>query len=150
MSLEEFFRLANLSALAGWVLLVFSPLLGRWAVRLAGYAIPLVLSALYAGFVLAFWSRSDGSFGSLAEVMRLLSKPEIALAGWIHYLAFDLFIGGWQVRNAQSVRIPHPLVLPCLALTFLFGPAGLLAFLTLRAAHRFSQGCSLSVVTRSN
>lgn len=78
---------------------------------------------------------APGGFDSLPNVMLLFTKPEIALAGWIHYLAFDLFVGAWEVRTARAERIPFPLVVPCLALTFLFGPAGYLAFSTLRAAR---------------
>jgi hypothetical protein len=55
------------------------------------------------------------------------------LAGWIHYLAFDLFVGSWLVRDAHLRGIAHGWVLPLLFLTFLFGPAGLLSYLGLRA-----------------
>jgi hypothetical protein len=65
--------------------------------------------------------------------MLLFTDPAIALAGWLHYLAFDLFVGAWITRTAQAARIPHLLILPCLVLTFLFGPAGFLAFTALRA-----------------
>jgi ABA4-like protein len=58
------------------------------------------------------------------------------LAGWTHYLAFDLFIGGWEVRDAQARGIPHLLVVPALVLTFLFGPAGLLLYLAIRSWRR--------------
>ena len=85
--------------------------------------------------MLAFWSRAPGGFGSLGEVMALFTMPEIALAGWIHYLAFDLFVGAWEVRTARREGIAFLLVLPCLVLTFLFGPAGFLVFLMLRAAR---------------
>jgi hypothetical protein len=54
-------------------------------------------------------------------------------AGWLHYLAFDLFVGAWIAERAGALGIPHLLVLPLLLLTFLFGPAGLLAFALLRA-----------------
>jgi hypothetical protein len=54
------------------------------------------------------------------------------LAGWVHYLAFDLFIGSWQVRDAQKHRVPHLAVVPGLILTFLFGPVGLLLYRTIR------------------
>ena len=67
--------------------------------------------------------------------MPLFTSPEIALAGWVHYLAFDLFVGAWEVRTARREAIPHLLVLPCLVLTFLFGPVGFLLFLGLRAAR---------------
>jgi hypothetical protein len=57
------------------------------------------------------------------------------LAGWTHYLAFDLFVGTWEVRDARASGIPHLLVLPCLGLTFLFGPAGWLLYMALRAGY---------------
>lgn len=136
MSPDELFRLANLGALAGWLLLLASPFIGVWADRIAGFLLPLLLAVLYTGLLLAFWSRGDGSFATLSGVMRLLAKPELALAGWVHYLAFDLFVGGWQVRTARSEGLPFLLVLPCLVLTFLFGPAGFLLFSSVRAARR--------------
>ena len=68
-------------------------------------------------------------------VMRLFTSPEIALAGWIHYLAFDLFVGAWQARTARTERIPFVIVVPCLLLTLLFGSAGFFAFTCLRAAR---------------
>ena len=93
-----------------------------------------MIGVIYTGLVLAFWTRGDGGFGSLDEVARLFETRELLLAGWLHYLAFDLFVGAWEVRRARAAAIPFPLVVPCLALTFLFGPAGLLAFLMLLAA----------------
>ena len=72
--------------------------------------------------------------------MALFTMPEIALAGWIHYLAFDLLVGAWEVRTARREGIAFLLVLPCLALTFLFGPAGFLAFSALRAARLAQRG----------
>jgi hypothetical protein len=133
MDPEPLFSLAGLLAMTGWLTLVLSPLSPRWADRIAGQAIPLVLSVGYAGLVLAFWSRAPGGFGTLSEVMALFTMPQIALAGWVHYLAFDLFVGAWVARTARAEGIAHLFVLPCLALTFLFGPAGFLAFSLLRA-----------------
>jgi hypothetical protein len=63
--------------------------------------------------------------------MLLFTDHWLVLAGWVHYLAFDLFIGSWQVRDARRNRVPFLLVLPCLLLTFLFGPIGLLLYLFL-------------------
>jgi len=51
---------------------------------------------------------------------------ELLLAGWVHYLAFDLFIGSWEVEDAAANGIPHWLLLPCLFLTLMVGPVGLL------------------------
>lgn len=129
------FQLASTAALGGWIVLLLSPLSPRWADRIAGVVLPLLLSLAYAGLVLAYWSGSTGGFGSLADVMALFTQPEIALAGWIHYLAFDLIVGAWETRTAREEAIPFLLVAPCLVLTFLFGPAGFLAFSALRIAR---------------
>jgi hypothetical protein len=135
MNPDDIFRIGNMTAMAGWLVLLASPFAPKLADRVSGLAIPALLSVAYAGLVLAFWSGAPGGFDSLPNVMLLFTKPEIALAGWIHYLAFDLLIGGWEVRTARAERIPFLLVVPCLALTFLFGPAGYLAFSALRAAR---------------
>jgi hypothetical protein len=68
-------------------------------------------------------------------VARLFENPWMLLAGWTHYLAFDLWIGSWEVRDARAHRIPHWLVLPCLFLTFMFGPAGWLLYVIVRGAR---------------
>jgi len=134
MSPEDLFPTANLLAMTGWLTLALSPLSPRWSDRIAGLGIPMVLSVGYVALVLAFWSRAPGGFDTLANVMALFTVPQIALAGWVHYLAFDLLIGAWIVRTARAEHIAHLFVLPCLLLTFLFGPAGYLAFTALRAA----------------
>jgi hypothetical protein len=115
---EQIFSVANLVALAAWILLAVFP---RRAVvsTIAGTATPALLAATYVAVVALMWGTRTGGFGSL----------------WVHYLAFDLLIGHWEVRDAQSRGIPHALVLPSLALTFLFGPAGWLLYLVLRAAR---------------
>ena len=140
MSQESLFGMVNMLALAGWLALVVSWWLKGWAERIAELVVPLLLAVAYSGLVLAFWSRATGGLGSLPEVMALFTMPEIALAGWIHYLAFDLLVGSWEVRTARREGIAFLLVLPCLALTFLFGPAGFLAFSALRAARLAQRG----------
>ena len=132
MSPDQLFLLANPLALLGWVALLASPVAPRAAQTVSAATIPLMLSLAYAGLVLAFWWEAPGGFGSLPEVQALFTHPQIALAGWLHYLAFDLFLGAWQVRTARAEGIPHWAVIPCLVLTFLLGPAGLLAFAILR------------------
>lgn len=136
MDPDRIFQTANLLALAGWAALAISPLAPRFAGRVAGLAIPLVLAVAFAGLVLAFWSGAPGGFDSLDSVAALFSTRELLLAGWLHYLAFDLFAGAWIVREARADRVAFAFVLPCLALTFLFGPAGFLAFAAIRGVRR--------------
>lgn len=134
MSPDTLFQLSGPLVLLGWLALALSPFAPRLAERVAAIIVPTVLSVAYTALILAYWSDAPGGFGSLADVMALFTSPPVALAGWIHYLAFDLFVGAWITRTARTERIFHLLILPCLALTFLFGPAGFLAFTGLRAA----------------
>jgi hypothetical protein len=88
--------------------------------------------------IVSHWGETPGGFGSLSAVAMLFSNHWLLLAGWVHYLAFDLFVGSWEVRDSQRLGISHWLVIPCLILTFLFGPVGLLVYFVLRLAMRRS------------
>jgi len=129
---ETLFTWCGYLVMPGWILLAVAPK-WRWTARLIGSAvISLVLAGVYLVLVATHFGRTEGGFGSLAAVSTLFQDPWVLLAGWIHYLAFDLFIGGWEVRDAQRLGIPHLAVIPCLVLTFLFGPIGLLLYFALR------------------
>jgi len=136
MTADQIFQVCNTLALLGWLVLV---LFGwkRWASSLAtAVLLPLLFAVIYSALLLTHWGGSSGNFNSLTGVASLFSNPWLLLAGWVHYLAFDLFVGSWEARDALSHRIPHLAVIPCLLLTFLFGPAGLLLYLLLRFTLR--------------
>jgi hypothetical protein len=135
MTAEQLFSILNLMTVAAWLPLVFLPRV-RWAATVVPVVMPLLLAVIYVVLVAATLPRSEGGFSSLASVRALFDNPWALLAGWTHYLAFDLFIGGWEVRDAQQRGIPHLLVVPALVLTFLVGPAGLLLYLAIRSFAR--------------
>ena len=136
MSPEQLFSVCSLLVLPGWLLLVFLPR-WKWTARLVcPVLIPLLLALVYLWIVVTTFWKTPGDFNSLAGVSQLFQSQWALLAGWIHYLAFDLFIGSWEVRDAQRTGVHHLLVVPCLLLTFLFGPVGLLLYFALRAALR--------------
>lgn len=136
MNPEQWFSLAGTVVLPGWLLLAFAPR-WRWSQRYAAFAAPLLIGVLYAYAFLAHSGDVEGGgFGSLAQVSKLFANPWLLLAGWVHYLAFDLFIGAWETRDAARTGIPHLAVVPCLALTFLLGPIGLMLYLAMRAVWR--------------
>ncbi len=134
MSNKVLFSICSTAVLPGWLLLAILPR-WKWTARvITAVIIPALLGLVYLYLVLTEFGKTEGGFGSLAQVQQLFENPAMLLAGWIHYLAFDLFIGSWEVRDAQRVGLSHWLVIPCLALTFLFGPIGLLLYFALRAA----------------
>lgn len=135
MEAAEIFQIVSTAVLPGWLLLILVP---RWrfTMPVAAVGLPLALAVVYALVLGRHWGEGQGGFGSLKEVGMLFANPFALLAGWVHYLAFDLFIGAWEVRDAQKHQVPHLAVVPCLLLTFLFGPAGLLLYFVLRYALR--------------
>jgi hypothetical protein len=128
MNPETLFSICNFVAMAGWLLLVVAP---RWAytrpVIFSG--IILLLAALYILLIISsFGEPEGGGFSSLAQVAKLFENPLALLAGWVHYLAFDLLVGCWMSADARKVRIPHLALVPCLFFTFMFGPFGYLLY----------------------
>ena len=132
MKAEQIFSIANTLALLSWIVLLVAP---RWKLTqkiiLSGI-IPLLLSVAYLVLIVLFFGKAEGGFDSLANVMKLFTNEWAVLAGWIHYLAFDLFVGSWEVKDSQRSEISHWFVIPCLILTFLFGPIGFFLYSILR------------------
>ena len=138
MSPETLFSICNYVALIGWVLLITLPR-QKWVCGLVTpVVLPTFFALIYGFFVISDLPGSDGGFGSLAAVQQLFENENLLLVGWIHYLAFDIFIGSWEVRDSQRLGISYWLVVPCLLLTFLLGPLGLLCYLVLRVGLKRS------------
>ena len=126
---ELHFALGNALVLPCWLALAVSTPSRRWTPalwRITSIAVPLLLALAYAMLLLVH--RGPGGYGSLAEVRQLFDRPGLLAAGWLHDLAFDLFVGTWIARRAAAIGLHHAGVVPCLGLTFLFGLVGLLAF----------------------
>lgn len=129
MQASEVFSIANTLVLPMWLLLIAAP---KWKVTvfLTDYKVfPLLLAVIYAFYIIK--SQVDGGsldFSSLESVAKLFSKEEALLAGWVHYLAFDLLIGIWMVIQNRTLKIHTLLMAPCLLFTFMLGPIGFLLF----------------------
>jgi hypothetical protein len=125
---DTLFSAANTAALVSWIALIFLPR-GRWLDRSLQYGAITALSTVYGALIAVFFFRVEGGgFSSLAAVQRLFTMPEVALAGWIHYLAFDLFVGLWIAGRADTLGLGRLIQAPILVTTFMFGPIGLLIF----------------------
>jgi len=131
------FAYAGYLAMAGWAGLIVS-LFIRAARPLvwpaAQLAIPAILAIAYALLlIIGIEESAGGGFGSIEQVRNLFESDAALAAGWLHYLAFDLFVGTWIVRDGLDRRVHPLLILLCLPPTFLFGPTGLLLYAVLRA-----------------
>ena len=121
----------------GWFILIFLPRRFDLLFAIPQFLIPFGLGLTYAAFILpSLFTIDGGGFGSLAEVRTLFTNDAALLGGWIHYLAFDLFIGAWIARRADAIGMPRIAQAPILIATFMLGPVGLVLFLSIRAFYR--------------
>ncbi|WP_257451864.1 ABA4-like family protein [Archangium lipolyticum] len=137
MRVETLFLVFTYGLFPAWALLMFAPR-WKWTQKLVhSVFIPVVLALAHIGFLLLAASPPEGaSAATLEGAMRLFQEPWTALVCWIHYLAFDLFVGAWEVRDAIRRKIPHLAVIPCVLLTWMYGPLGLLMYVIVRFISR--------------
>jgi len=137
---HNLYQIVNPAALLGWIWLLvwlFLPTPLQRRTSFVGLVLPLSLALFYAGSMLVYFRGNLGDFDRLENVISLFTQPGLTLAGWAHYLSFDLFVGWCIVRDAASRRINRLLVVPCLLLTLLLGPVGLLLYSATWLAYRF-------------
>ena len=133
------FTVCNYGVLPAWLLLVIAPHKALTQRLVHALWIPALLTIVYAIMLFGGPEAPEGaSFSSLEGVMLFFTMPQATLAGWVHYLAFDLFVGAWETRDARRRGIRHIYIVPCLVLTLMLGPIGLSLYLLLRLALRRS------------
>lgn len=133
--LEMIYSGCSTLAAIGWVALALAPFNRDYAIPFARGA-ALILAVAYLVQLFTITQTTGGDFFTLAGVTTLFAAPGNVMLGWTHYLAFDLFIGSWEVEDSAKRGIPHWLVIPCLGLTFMLGPIGLLAYFIIRTLWR--------------
>ncbi|MFN2100133.1 ABA4-like family protein [Altererythrobacter sp. MF3-039] len=148
MSWETAFSAANIMAMIAWIGLIFLP---RWPALLAGclYAGVGLLSLAYTVLIIGFLTGGidpgpgnggEASFSSIEGVKAALSTDGGLTMGWIHYLAFDLFVGIWIARDADAKGFSRILQAPILFFTFMAGPVGLFLWLVIREKRARESG----------
>lgn len=131
---DQLFQMSNLLVMPFWFLMILLPF-WSWTKRIIGspwIAAPAAL--LYASLVLP---QAGGLLGALAnpqlaQIAALLGTPAGATIGWVHFLAFDLFVGRWVYLDSQERKLTAWLVSPILFVVLMFGPLGLLLYLLVR------------------
>lgn len=135
--METIFQIANTLVLPQWLLMIFAPrwYVTQWLVR--SYLIPVILACLYVYFIFSGGPLNFNDFSSLEGVKRLFSNggDSAMLAGWIHYLAFDLVAGSVVLKDAQEKNIRHGWIVLPLFFCFMLGPIGLLLYWFIRTVH---------------
>ena len=136
------FTLINTSIILFWALLIFIPR-SEITQKIINYPyVPLILSFVYVFFLSQVPEIFKADFSSLNGILELFknSTPESAAAAWIHYLAFDFWMGAWILQNSQKRSISHLIIILPLVSTFMLGPFGVLLYVI------FSKGYLISYV----
>jgi len=136
LTADQLFQFANPFALLGWIVLAAGIVFNKpqWRNVIAGQVFPVALSVAYTALIVFFWAKAEGGFDTLANVQKLFTYHWAALAGWVHYLAFDLFIGAHIANRIIEDGISRLVLIVVLPLTFVFGPIGYFAFQITRLA----------------
>ena len=139
VSYEVAFLIISLSVLPAWLLLILMPRsrLTRAFVHSGVYPVTFGMFYLIViGDAMFFTRGNEGASGlSLEGVQNIFTHPLGVLAGWTHYLVFDLFVGAWISRDAIRRETPYLYVIPSLILTYVMGPLGLLSYFFLRVVR---------------
>jgi hypothetical protein len=131
MNYSLLFKIANGLVIPAWLMLVAFPRTKITKIVVQSYLYPILLSALYLSLFIISWG-GEGGMDTLENLKTSFARDEVLVLGWVHYLVFDLFIGAWMVRDAESLAIQHLKIVPSLILTLFAGPVGLLSYLIIR------------------
>jgi hypothetical protein len=133
MSPDVIFKLCSTIAMLTWlVIIILSPFWKNYDKVIIGIVISL-FCIVYAWLLFNSFKPTDfEKFGTADGVMSLFTNKTAVVAGWVHYLAFDLMMGLFITKNAAKHGIKHIIIVPCLLLTFMMGPVGLLLYLIIR------------------
>lgn len=138
MNWPTIFSVMSRAAMAGWLVLILAPRRWQTLALLPRHAVPGAIAVLYVALMGAYFAAAGGGFGSIAEVRRLFDSDPVLVAGWGHYLAFDLLIGTMLADRMDRAGVTRWLQAPVLLTTFLFGPAGWLLGLAVEGAARLA------------
>ena len=126
MTPDVLFSPVSTAAMLGWVLLILGPRRFAWFNAIPLWIIPAGLSAVYAALIFSRFSGMGGGFDSLENVAILMSDRWALLAGWVHFLAFDLFVGAVMAARMDRAGVGRLVQAPILGATFMLGPIGFL------------------------
>jgi hypothetical protein len=140
--MERIFELSSLAVLPFWALMIFLP---HWRMtrKLIGSPLVCVLpAALYAALVIPRFAEVWRAVAQpeMAGIAALLGSPFGATIGWLHFLAFDLFVGRWIYLDSRERGISAWIIAPTLFLTLMLGPCGFLLYLIARQTKAYLPG----------
>ncbi|MCB0034889.1 MAG: DUF4281 domain-containing protein [Anaerolineales bacterium] len=133
--METLFSISNLLTMPFWLLMILLPH-WSWSKRIIGSVWIVAPAALLYAILIV--PQMGGVLGdlmnpSLGAVQTLLGSAEGATVGWVHFLAFDLFVGRWAYLDARKIGLTAWISSPILFLVLMLGPLGFVLHLLARS-----------------
>lgn len=139
MDAASAFQVLNAAVMPWWILWIAVPR-SVWSGRVASHGgIFVALGVIYTVLLVAALAGAPPGGGGFDfdSLRESLASPIGFLAGWSHYLAFDLFVGAWIVRESTRIEVDPRIFL---FFTLMAGPLGLAGFLLRRGVRLRSLG----------
>ena len=137
-SIETLYMWINIGVLPFWFILIFFPQshLNKFFVTsifpfflLSG----VYIFILYKSFLIGYdFDTNFSLYLGLNELSRLFEDQLYLMIFWTHFIAINLFVGGWIVKDSQKFSINRVLLSVPLIITYLIGPMGLFLYWIIR------------------
>ena len=140
-TIEMLYYWVNLGVLPFWFILIFFPQSQISKIFVTSVFPMLILSGIYIFILYKSYLSSydfDANFNlylGLDNISDLFSNKTFLITFWIHFIAINLFTGGWIVKDSQKFQINKILLIFPLLLTYLIGPLGLFLYWLIRIFH---------------
>jgi len=138
LTAENIYLWTNYGVLPFWLMLIIIPNSKFTQFFLNSVVIPLILTTAYIYIVYQIFILDEPFFDvfkiyvSLDNLYTLFSVENFLLVFWLHFLALNLFLGNWIVRNGIKYNMPRGLIIVPLILVYFTGPLGLVLYWFLR------------------
>ena len=137
-TIETLYMWINLGVLPFWFILILFPQSHLSRIFVTSIFPFFILSGvyifiLYKSYLIGY--DFDGNFSlylGLSELSRLFEDHLYIMVFWTHFIAINLFIGGWIVKDSQKFSINKVLMAVPLIMTYLIGPIGLFLYWIIR------------------
>tara|TARA_X000000368_G_scaffold5686_1_gene4380 strand:+ start:150 stop:623 length:474 start_codon:yes stop_codon:yes gene_type:complete len=137
-TIETLFMWINLGVLPFWFILIIFPQSHLSRIFATSIFPVFILSGVYIFILYKSYLTSYDFIGNfnlylgLNELSRLFEDHLYIMIFWTHFVAINLFIGGWIVKDSQKFSINKVLLALPLILTYLTGPIGLFLYWIIR------------------
>ena len=136
--IETLYMWVNIGVLPFWLMLIFFPQSHLCRIFVASIFPILLLSGayifvLYKSYLIGYDFIGNFSlYLSLDQLSRLFEDHLYLMLFWIHFIAINLFIGGWIVKDSQKFYINKITISIPLIITYFIGPIGLFFYWVIR------------------